>query len=78
MRLVRRARRHLAGVRLHLDVHKAPVAVEERDLIDELVAVVAEPGGQRLGLALRGGEFERREWLEQTVGLDLLAGLGRR
>jgi hypothetical protein len=42
-----------------------------------LVAVVAEPGGQRLGLALRSGEFERRERFEQPVRLDLLARLGR-
>ncbi len=77
MRFVRRARNELAAFGLHLDMHEAPVAVEERDLIDEFVAVVAEPGGERLGLALRGGRFERRERLDEPMRLDFLARLGR-
>ena len=57
-------------------MHQPAVAVQQRDLIDEFVAGVAEFRRQRLGLALRGGPFERRERLEQLVRLHLLARLG--
>ena len=73
---MRRASNHFAGRGLHLDMHEAAVPVKKRYLVNEFVSGVAEPRGQRLGLALRAGEFERGEGLEQVTGLDLLAGLG--
>src|SRR5271166_5189473 len=77
VRLVRRARDQLAGAGLHFDMNKAAVAMKERDLIDEFVAIVAELGRQGLGLALGRGEFERGERFEQPMGPDLFSGLGR-
>ena len=50
----------LAGRRPHLDVHKAPVAIQKGDLIDEIITLMAQFGRQRLRLKLRACEFERR------------------
>jgi len=57
-----------------LNAREPPVAVKERDLVDELVAGMAEPGRQSLRLALLGRIFQRRERLEQFVRLDLVPG----
>src|SRR5271163_4615304 len=76
MRLMRRADNHLASRRLHLDMHKVAVAMQESDLVKEVVSGMTEPRRQRLSLALRAGEFERRERLDQMAGLDFFARLG--
>ena len=73
---MRRADNQFARRRPHLDMHDPPVAIEKGDLINEIVSYMTEFRRQRLGFALRGGEFERREWLDQAAGLDLFARLG--
>ena len=51
--------------------------MKEGDFVNEFVAGMAELRRQGLGLALLGGEFERRERLEQFVRLDLVPGFRR-
>src|SRR5579863_3723029 len=54
----------------------ASVAIQESDLVKEVVSSMAKSRRQRLRLALGGSEFERRERLDQMAGLDLFARLG--
>ncbi len=76
-RLVRGSGDQFACARLHFNAREPPVPMEERDLVDEFVAGMAEPGRQGLRLALLGGVSERRERLEQLVRLDLVPGFRR-
>ena len=57
-------------------MHEAPVSMQESDLVKEVVPAAAELRRQGLGFALRAGEFERRERLEQATRLDHFARFG--
>ena len=76
VRLTRRARSDFSRPSLHVDMHEAPVPMQEGDLVNEIISGAAEPCRQRLGLALRASELKRREGLKQVTGLDHLARLG--
>src|SRR5580692_7916387 len=71
-----RARSDFPRPSLHIDMHETPVPMQEGDLVNEIVSGAAEPRRERLGLALRASELERREWLKQVTRLDHLPRLG--
>jgi len=56
-------------------MHDAAIAMEQRDLIHEFVAHLAEPGPQSLCLEGCAGALENDEGLEKMMRLDFLAGL---
>src|SRR5277367_3236894 len=76
VRFVRRPRSDFPRPSLHIDMHEAPVPMQEGDLVNEIVSGAAKPCRQRLGLALRARELKGREGLKQVVGFDRLARLG--
>src|SRR3984957_7717173 len=76
VRLPGRARTDFPGSRLHLDMDESPVAMQEGNLVNEVLSGAAESRGKRLGFALGASGLERREWLEQVTRLDHLARLG--
>ena len=69
---------NLAGRGVGDDVDEPTVAMQQRNLVDQFVAIAAEFGRQRLGLELGRRRLQRGERLEQATGLDFFAGFARR
>ena len=60
-------------IRLNLDARQAAVTMKEGDLINKILAALAQSSGQGFRSSLGRSQFERRKRLKEFVGFHRLA-----